>query len=123
MGERRLFALRGAAQCLNSEEDIQKQVLKTYDELLLRNNLEEKEIVSVFFSVTGDLDVENPATALRKGGRALETALFVSQEAQFQGNFERILRILIHCYLDSSQTPVHVYRNGAELLRPDRIQL
>ena len=119
MGEKRLFALRGATQCLNSKEDIQKKVVDLYDELLSENNLAEEEIVSVFFSVTQDLDAVNPATALRKEGRAEKTALFVNQEAYFTGSPERIIRVLTHCYMDSSRTPAHVYHNGAKILRSD----
>ena len=119
MGEKRLFALRGATQCLNSGEDIQKQIVKTYDELILQNNLAVKDIVSVIFSVTDDLDAKNPATALREEGRAGDTALFVSREAHFIGSLGRVIRFLIHCYLDAERIPVHVYRNGAEILRPD----
>jgi chorismate mutase len=120
--EKRLFALRGAVQCLNEAQDMQKHIIILYEELLRRNNLNESELVSVFFSVTRDLDAKNPASALREGGRAGETALFVNQEAHFPGSLERVIRLLIHCYLDISQIPVHVYCNGAELLRPDRKQ-
>jgi chorismate mutase len=91
-----------------------------FDELLLKNNLKEDSLVSMIFSVTRDLDAKNPASALREEGRAAETALFVTQEAYFPGTLERIIRVLVHCYMDASQTPVHVYRNGAEVLRPDR---
>ena len=119
MSNKRLFGIRGATQCLNTEEDIQKQVIQMYDELLHKNDLDEEEIVSVFFSVTKDLDFRNPATILRGEGRASQSALFVSQEAYFKGSLERVIRILIHCYLDSFKTPVHVYRNGAEILRED----
>ena len=119
MEEKRLFALRGAVQCLNDREDIQKQVIETYDELLSRNSLDEKDIVSVIFSVTSDLDAKNPASALRSEGRVGKTALFVTQEAYFSGSLERIIRLLIHCYLEKGSVPVHVYRNGAEALRPD----
>ena len=118
--EKRLFALRGAVQCLNEVEDIKKQVAGLYDELLLRNNLEEADLVSVFFTVTEDIDAMNPASALRQGGRAAEAALFVSQEAKIQGGLERTIRILIHCCLENGAIPVHVYQNGAEILRPDR---
>jgi chorismate mutase len=117
--EKRLFALRGAAQCRNDEEDIRKQVSALFDELLRQNNLEEKDIVSIIFSVTGDLDAFNPASALRREGRARETALFVVQEALIKGSLERTVRILIHCYLPKEAVPGHVYRNGAEVLRPD----
>ena len=115
--EKKLTALRGATRCENSVEDIKKQVSETYEELLARNNMEEKDIVSVFFTVTQDLDAKTPATALRETGRAVETALIVSQEASFPGSLQHVIRLLIHCHLEGK--PVHIYRNGAELLRPD----
>ena len=115
-----LHALRGAAQCLNDEADICKQITLMYDELLLLNKLDEKDIVSVIFSVTDDLDAVNPCTALRKSGRAGEIALFSASEPMCQGSLERTVRVLIHCYLDEGAKVHHVYRNGAEVLRPDR---
>jgi chorismate mutase len=120
MEEKRLFALRGATRCLNEEGDIRKQVAALYDELLKANGLKEEDLVSVIFSVTGDLDELNPASALRREGRAAEAALFVTQEAKVKGSLERTVRLLIHCYLEKGLRPAHVYRNGAEILRPDR---
>jgi chorismate mutase len=120
-GERRLFALRGATQCKNEEADIIRQVSALYEELLSKNNLDEADIVSVFFSVTGDIDAKNPAAALRFSGRAADLALFALQEAAIRGGLERTIRILIHCYLPPAARPCHVYRNGAEILRPDRV--
>jgi chorismate mutase len=120
MEDRRLFALRGAARCLNQEEDIRKQVTALYDELLGANRLQEEDLVSVVFSVTEDLDAFNPAAALRREGRAAEAALFVTQEAKVRGGLERTVRLLIHCYLEKGRRPAHIYRNGAEILRPDR---
>jgi len=118
--EKQLYALRGAVQCQNDRDDIRIQVTALYDELLARNNMDESDLVSVIFSVTGDLDALNPASALRAGGRAGQAALFVTREAEFSGSLERIIRVLIHCYLEKGSVPVHVYRNGAEVLRPDR---
>ena len=120
MGEKQLFALRGAVRCLNDLEDIQTHTVAMYDELLSKNNLDAEDIVSVIFSVTKDLDAGNPAHTLRSAGRAGEAALFVCQEAHFSGSMERVIRVLVHCYLDAQRKPVHVYRNGAEALRPDR---
>ncbi|MDR0597028.1 MAG: chorismate mutase [Treponema sp.] len=117
---KRLFALRGAVQCKNDPEDITEQVGRLYDELLAQNNLAEPDIVSILFSVTADLDALNPAAGLRKSGRAGEASLFVLQEAAARGGLERTVRALIHCYLDEGARLRHVYRNGAEVLRPDR---
>ena len=117
---KKLYALRGATQCLNEADDIKGQIAVMYDELLSSNRLGEEDIVSIIFSVTGDLDAINPCTALRKTGRAGEAALFSAAEPVYQGSFERTVRVLIHCYLDEGIKVNHVYRNGAEVLRPDR---
>ena len=120
MDSRRLFALRGATRCTNDPNDIMQRTIAMYDELLARNKLSEDDLVSVIFSVTPDLDALNPAQALRQGGRAGTAALFVTQEAYFPGSLERVIRVLIHCYLEKDAKPVHSYLNGAEVLRPDR---
>ncbi|MDR0998632.1 MAG: chorismate mutase [Treponema sp.] len=120
MNEKRLYALRGATRCLNEAEDIAVQVAAMYDELLAANSLGEGEIVSLIFSVTPDLDALNPASALRKTGRGGDLALFCTGEPVVKGGLERTVRALIHCYLKEGAVPLHVYRNGAEVLRPDR---
>jgi chorismate mutase len=118
--EKRLFALRGAVQCLNEAGDITEQVAGLYDQMLRDNRLAPEDIVSLVFSVTPDLDALNPASALRRSGRAADLALFAVQEAPSQGGLERTIRALLHCYLDEAHSPRHIYRNGAEVLRPDR---
>ena len=118
---KKLYALRGAAQCENTEKDILGQIALMYDELLASNKLEEKDIVSVIFSMTRDLDAANPCAALRKSGRGGGAlALFSVQEPETRGSLERIVRVIIHCYLEEDAKVRHVYRNGAEILRPDR---
>ena len=117
---KRLFALRGAVQCENTEDDIVLRVREMYDALLEQNNLEEGDIVSLVFSVTADINALNPATALRKSGRGGDLALFVLQEGVFAQSADKIIRALLHCYLEEGSAPRHIYRNGAERLRPDR---
>jgi chorismate mutase len=91
-----------------------------YKELLTENILDEDGIVSAVFSVTADLDAQNPCTALRRAGLACGTPLFAVQEAAVQDSLPRVIRILVHCYLNEGAVIRHVYRNGAESLRPDR---
>ncbi|GMO28719.1 MAG: chorismate mutase [Termitinemataceae bacterium] len=118
---KRIYALRGAAQCLNTEADIQKQIASVYDAMLAQNSLAESDIVSLIFSVTNDLTALNPAAALRRSGRAEELALFSVQEPVCSANsLERTVRFLLHCYLEEGSTAHHIYQNGAEVLRPDR---
>lgn len=117
---KQLAALRGATRCRNEVEDMQVQVRALYDDLLQRNHLQEKDLVSLIFSITRDLNAENPAAALRHGGRALDVALFAVQEAAVQGGMPGVIRVIIHAYLPQGAGISHVYRNGAEALRPDR---
>jgi chorismate mutase len=118
MKPKRLYALRGATQCLNQEDDMVSRIAALYDRLLADNALAEGDIVSLIFSVTVDLDAKNPAAALRASGRGQDLALFCVQEPA--GGLERTVRVLIHCYLEEGSPIRHIYQNGAELLRPDR---
>jgi chorismate mutase len=91
-----------------------------YDELLGRNKLDAKDIVSCIFSITQDLNAINPCTALRKylGVEIpnLAYALFSVQEPDVKNSLERTVRVIVHCYLEEGAKPLHVYRNGTEVL-------
>ncbi|WP_461257329.1 chorismate mutase [Treponema sp. R80B11-R83G3] len=115
---KKLYALRGAVQCENTTDDMILQIGLMYGDLLNMNKLEEADIVSVMFSVTDDLYAINPCTALRRGGRAGELSLFSTQEPKSKNSLERVVRVLIHCYLDEGTVIRHVYLNGAEVLLP-----
>ncbi|MDR1908677.1 MAG: chorismate mutase [Spirochaetaceae bacterium] len=117
---KRLYALRGAFFCRNEPEDIIEQTAALFDTLLRENSLAETDIVSLQFSVTPDLDALNPCAALRRSGRGGTLALFAQQEPVFAESHGGAIRALLHCYLEEGSVPVHVYRNGAEALRPDR---
>ena len=88
-----------------------------YDIILRTNKIREKDIVSIQFSLTSDLTVLNPATALRITDRARSIPLFVSAEAPIAGGLSFVVRALITYY--GRKTPQPVYLNGAEILRPD----
>jgi chorismate mutase len=118
--KKQLFGIRGATGCKNTTTDIIQAISTLYDEVLQKNHIQEDDIVSVLFTITSDLTVLNPATALRKSGRAQSVALFVAAEPEIEGSIPGIVRILIHCYAPAGHTPQHVYKNGAEILRPDR---
>jgi chorismate mutase len=117
---KKIFALRGATQCLNTQDDIIAQIAAVYDALLADNKLSEDDIVSLIFSITDDLDAINPAAALRRAGRGADIVLFSTQEPKSINAFKRTVRLLLHCYMEEGSIPQHSYRNGAEALRPDR---
>jgi len=115
--DNRLYAVRGAVCCENTCESILAQVPQMYRELLEKNAILEDNIVSVMFTVTTDLTALNPATALRKAGFAKSVALFAAAEPCIANSLPHVIRVLVTYY--GSKTPVPVYLNGAEALRPD----
>jgi len=117
--DKELKALRGAICSSNDKDAISERVTELFDGLLELNGLSEKDLVSLFFSVTPDLDAANPASALRKSGRAGELAMMVFQEAAVQNGPAGIIRALLHCHIDGKRPLKHLYLKGAEALRPD----
>lgn len=94
-------------------------------EILKRNNLKTEDIVSIQFTQTRDLDVMNPAAALRKGQSEIDFSsvpLFCSQEPEIKGSPEKLVRVLFTAYLEENAKVSHVYINGGEKLRPDFIK-
>ena len=113
-----LRALRGAICAANTAESVAAQTVKLYDTLLAQNSLSGEDIVSLFFSLTGDLTALNPAAALRRAGRAEDLAMMVFQEAAVTESLPGTIRLLIHARLAGKAR--HAYLDGAEQLRPDR---
>jgi len=118
----RLFAIRGATGAENNSESIIKNVCEMCLKLFAENKLVQKDFVSIQFTITEDLNVMNPAMALRKGQNEFDVSqipLFCSQEAKVVGSPEKMVRVLVTAYMDENAKPVHVYINGGEKLRPD----
>ncbi|MDR1388782.1 MAG: chorismate mutase [Treponema sp.] len=114
-----LKALRGAICAANEAGDIDAKTIELFDLLLRENDIAEKDLVSLIFSVTPDLEVQNPASSLRKSGRARETAMMVMQEMKTAEGLPGVIRLLAHVYLDENAAPRHIYRGAARTLRPD----
>jgi chorismate mutase len=116
---KRLTGLRGAVCAANDGADIGAKTVKLFDALIAANGLAEKDIVSLVFSATADLDARNPAAALRGAGRGGELAMMAVQEMAVKGAPAGTIRLLAHAYLDADRPPRHVYLGEAARLRPD----
>lgn len=119
--DKRLAAFRGAICVENTAESITENVCLMCRELFSRNNIKAEDIVSLQFSITDDITVLNPATALRKGNPGLDVSqvpLFCCQEAKIEGGMKKVVRALLTAYVDEGQERHNVYLNGAEKLRP-----
>jgi chorismate mutase len=115
----RLRALRGAitveaneaAAILSATEELVREVME-------RNALDPEQMVSCIFTCTDDLDAEFPAVAARDMGLSA-VPLLCAREIDVPGALPRVIRILLHCYVDQDAEPRHVYLRDAESLRRD----
>jgi chorismate mutase len=109
-------ALRGAITVpVNTKEAIAEATRALLGALEERNNLKVDQIVSVFFSLTQDLNACFPAGAARSMG--WDVPMLDMQELDVPGALPRCLRVLIHA--DISGPVRHVYLREAVQLRPD----
>jgi chorismate mutase len=112
-------AVRGAIQVEeNSAAGIEAAGARVVREILRINGIAENHIVSIIFSLTGDLSAGNPATGVRRAGFA-DTPLFCTQEARVDGAMPRVVRVLVTWDSLERRPIVPVYLDGAEALRPD----
>jgi len=113
-------ALRGATTI---EEDTTDQVaVRTQEllgELLTRNDLVLDDVISVIFTVTGDIRSMFPATAARGIGFGA-IPLLCAQEIPVPGSMPRVVRALLHVHTGRTRDELrHVYLHGAQVLRDD----
>lgn len=116
-------AIRGAVMLdADRESEVAQWVPVVIHQLLQKNRITEKRIISITFSVTRDIQSFNPAAALRREGFA-DIPLFVIQEAEFKNSYPRLIRVLMYyrtgIFGNGLRKTNPVYINGAEKLRPD----
>ncbi|AAQ00341.1 MULTISPECIES: chorismate mutase [Prochlorococcus] len=114
-------AIRGATTCLSNTSDaIESAVQELVSELVNQNKLKAKQIISVTFSVTNDLNACFPAAMARKQHGWEEVALLDCQQMYVKGDLANCIRILAIVNLPEDQMPRHTYLGEASMLRPDR---
>ncbi|HZD79644.1 MAG TPA: chorismate mutase [Actinomycetota bacterium] len=116
----RVRAVRGAI-CV--ERDTPKAILdateRLLSQMLRRNDVEEADVVSIFFTATEGLRSTFPAEAARRMGLG-RVPLLCATEIPVPGSLPRVVRVLMHLYTSRSRAGIlHVYLDGAESLRDD----
>lgn len=123
--EKRVCAIRGATRAENSRESILQNVESLCREIFERNTVRSEDLVSITFTQTRDLDELNPCYALRHGDVGIDVssvALFSMNELETKGMLSRTIRVMVTAYLANPSDIFHVYKNGAEVLRPDFVK-
>jgi chorismate mutase len=115
-----LRALRGATTAsANTAAAIAEAVAELLDALVQRNGLEGKQVLSVTFSVTADLDACFPAAIARRRAGWDGVALLDCQQMAVDGDLPRCIRLLAHAWLAPERSVCHAYLRDASRLRPD----
>lgn len=122
MSERHVAALRGATTLdVDSREEVLSRTAELLGTLLVRNGLSARDVVSLFFTATGDVRSEFPAAAVRAAGIS-DVPMLCAQELDVNGasNIPLCVRVMAHVHTDRSRAELrHAYLHGARQLRSD----
>ena len=113
--------IRGATTASgNSVEEIEVAVVELIDELISRNNLIKKNLLSITFTATKDLDACFPASIARKFNELNSVAFLDCQQMYVPNDVDYCIRMLAQVLLPKNSSIKHPYLRGASKLRPDR---
>ena len=113
--------IRGATTASgNSVREIEDAVVELIDELISRNNLIKKNLLSITFTSTKDLDACFPASIARKFNELDSVAFLDCQQMYVSNDIDFCIRIMAQVLLPPNCHIQHPYLRGASKLRPDR---
>ena len=116
-----ISAIRGATTSSgNTLEEIENSVVELIDELILRNNLDPKKILSITFTVTKDLDACYPASIARKCCGLDSVAFLDCQQMYVPNDLDFCIRLMALVIFPTDSSINHTYLRGASNLRADR---
>lgn len=101
----------------NTEQSIKNATIELLGELVKKNNIEEKNISHVFFTLTQDLNAAFPAKFARSDFGWKNAAMMCHHELNVPNSLEKCLRILIVLNCEESFVPQFVYLKEASKLR------
>ena len=113
--------IRGATTASgNSVEEIEDAVVELVNELISRNKLIEKNLLSITFTTTNDLNACFPASIARKCNGLDSVAFLDCQQMYVSNDVDFCIRIMAQVLLPPNHPVKHPYLRGAAKLRSDR---
>jgi len=117
----KIAIIRGATTASgNSFIEIENAVVELVNELITRNNLIKKNLLSITFTTTKDLDACFPASIARKCNGLDSVAFLDCQQMYVPDDIDFCIRIMAQVFLPSNVPIKHPYLRGASKLRTDR---
>ena len=119
--EYKITFIRGATTASgNSVNEIEQAVVELVDELITRNNLLKKNLLSITFTATKDLDACFPASIARKCNGLDSVAFLDCQQMYVSNDVDYCIRVMAQVLLPTNYPVKHPYLRGASELRSDR---
>ena len=119
--EYKITFIRGATTASgNSVGEIEVAVVELIDELISRNNLKKKNLLSITFTCTKDLNACFPASVARKCSGLDSVAFLDCQQMYVSNDVDYCIRIMAQVLLRPEVKAKHPYLRGASKLRTDR---
>lgn len=117
-----VICIRGAVTAENNErEEILSKTEELLNIIIEANKIATRDILSIAFTMTRDLDKVYPAVAARMLG-ITDAALLCYQELYVEGSLNKCIRVMVTCESEKRQYEAkHIYLGGASALRPDLI--
>ena len=121
-----IYRVRGIRGAITCEDNYPGAINEATKELLVtiadNNDLVLEDIVSIFFTVTSDLNADFPASAARDLGWS-EVPLLCATEISVPNSISNCIRVLVHVNTPKVQSEiVHCYLRDAIKLRPDLVK-
>ena len=118
-----MSAVRGVRGAITVDRDDAELLLSATERLLreivAENAIDSDDVASALFTLTPDLVSQFPAAAARRMGWT-RVPLLNFTEIAVPGGLPRVIRVLLHVNTEKRQDEiVHVYLDGARVLRPD----
>ncbi|RDI42995.1 chorismate mutase [Falsibacillus pallidus] len=116
--------IRGVRGATTVEKNEEEHILECTRHLLLKmieaNDIKAEMVASAFISSTRDLTAAFPAKAIRESEDWRYVPVMCVQELEVEGSLKKCIRIMLHLNTAKKQSDIiHVYLNGAQILRPD----
>ena len=113
--------IRGATTASgNSIHEIEDAVVELVNELISRNNLVKKNLLSITFTATKALDACFPASIARKCNGLDSVAFLDCQQMYVSNDIDYCIRLMALTILPIGSTINHPYLRKASSLRADR---
>ncbi len=119
MSGRRVVAIRGAISVAeDTAAAIGEATSELLRELLDRNSLAARDLISIIFTSTEDLCAEFPAVSAREMGLSA-VPLLCTREIPVVGSLPLCVRVMVHADVPADTSIRHVYLREARQLRTD----